>query len=147
MKQYIWKRNLKIMTNATLASEFVTDTIGLVLRIEQRRLSEKVKSIFDSVEFGSTIVYIPAIVFAEILYLSEKQRIRISLDGVGNYLKKYPNYKEYSLNFDVIQSTAEITDIPELHDRLIAAAARQLDRELITNDSVIQASTFVKTVW
>jgi predicted nucleic acid-binding protein len=135
------------MTNATLASEFVTDTIGLVLRIEQRRLSEKVKSIFDSVEFGSTIVYIPAIVFAEILYLSEKQRIRISLDGVGNYLKKYPNYKEYSLNFDVIQSTAEITDIPELHDRLIAAAARQLDRELITNDSVIQASTFVKTVW
>ncbi len=135
------------MTNATLASEFVTDTIGLVLRIEQRRLSEKVKSIFDSVEFGSTIVYILAIVFAEILYLSEKQRIRISIDEVGDYLKKYPNYKECSLNFAVILSTAEITDIPELHDRLIASTARHLDRELIINDSIIQASAFVKTVW
>ena len=135
------------MTNATLASEFVTDTIGLVLRIERRQLSEKVKSIFDSVEFGNTIVYVPGIVFAEILYLSEKQRIRTSIDEVEDYLKEHPNYKEYSLNFAVIQSTAEITDIPELHDRLIAATARQLDLELITNDSVIQASAFVKTVW
>ena len=135
------------MTHATLASEFVTDTIGLVLRIERRQLSEKVKSIFDSVESGSTIVYIPVVAFAEILYLSEKGRIHASIDRVEDYLKKYPNYKEYSLNFAVIQSAAEITDIPELHDRLIAATARHLDRELITNDSVIQASAFVKTVW
>lgn len=135
------------MTSATLASEFVTDTIGFVLRVERRQLSEKVKSIFDSVEFGNTIVYVPGIVFAEILYLSEKQRIRTSIDEVEDYLKEHPNYKEYSLNFAVIQSTAEITDIPELHDRLIAATARQLDLELITNDSVIQASAFVKTVW
>ena len=135
------------MTNATLVSEFVTDTIGLVLRIERRRLSKEVKSIFDSVEFGSSIVYVPAIVFAEILYLSEKQRIHTSIDEVEDYLKKYPNYKEYSLNFAVIQSASEITDIPELHDRLIAATARHLDRELITNDSVIQVSAFVKTVW
>ena len=135
------------MTNATLASEFVTDTIGLVLRLERRQLSEKVKSIFDSVESGSTIVYIPVIAFAEILYLSEKGRIHTSIDTVEDYLKKYPNYKEYSLNFAVIQSAAEITDIPELHDRLIAATARHLDRELITNDSIIQASAFVNTVW
>ena len=135
------------MTNATLASEFVTDTIGLVLRIERRQLSEKAKLIFDSVESGSTIVYIPVIVFAEILYLSEKRRIRTSVDEVEDYLTKYPNYKEYSLNFAVIQSAAEITDIPELHDRLIAATARHLNRELITNDSLIQAAAFVKTVW
>ena len=135
------------MTNAIPASEFVTDTIGLVLHIERRQLSEKVKLIFDSAEFGSTIVYVPAIVFAEVLYLSEKQRIHTSLDEVESYLNKFRNYKEYPLNFAVIQSTSEITDIPELHDRLIAATARHLDRELITNDSVIQASAFVKTVW
>ena len=135
------------MTNATLASEFVTDTIGLVLRIERRQLSKKVKSLFDSVESGSTIVYIPVIVFAEILYLSERGRIHTSIDTVEDYLKKYPNYKEYSLNFAVIQSASEITDIPELHDCLIAATARHLDRELITNDSVIQASAFVRTAW
>jgi predicted nucleic acid-binding protein len=121
--------------------------MGLVLRIERRKLNQKVKSIFDSVEFGNTVVYVPAIVFAEILYLSEKQRIRTSIDRIQDYLKQYPNYKEYPLNFAVIQSAAEITDIPELHDRLIAATARRLNRELITNDSVIQASAFVTTVW
>ena len=89
------------MTNVTLVSEFVTDTVGLVLRIERRQLSEKVKTIFDSVESGSTIVYIPVIVFAEILYLSEKRRIRTSIDEVADYLTKYPNYKEYSITRNI----------------------------------------------
>ena len=40
-----------------------------------------------------------------------------------------------------------ITDIPELHDRLIAATARIHNVELITNDPVIQASAFVRTIW
>jgi hypothetical protein len=47
----------------------------------------------------------------------------------------------------VLQSAAQITDIRELHDRLIAATARLLDVALITNDPVIHASAFVKTVW
>jgi predicted nucleic acid-binding protein len=79
------------MKSSTLASEFVTDTMGLVLRIEKRRLSP--------------------------------------------------------MNLDVIHSAAQITDIPELHDRLIAGTARFLNLELITNDPVIQVSHFVKTVW
>ncbi len=37
------------MTNATRTSEFVTDTMALVLRIERRKLGPTVKSIFDSV--------------------------------------------------------------------------------------------------
>ena len=41
------------MTSSTRASEFVTDTMGLVLRIEQRRLPPPVKAIFDAVESGN----------------------------------------------------------------------------------------------
>src|SRR6266446_781381 len=44
------------MTSATLASEFVTDTMGLVLRIEQRRLPPPVKAIFDAAESGNATV-------------------------------------------------------------------------------------------
>ena len=86
-------------------------------------------------------------IFAEILYLSEKQRIGISLHAVNEYMKQFPNYKEYSMSFSVIQSSSEITDIPELHDRLIAGTARFLNLDLITNDPIIQASSFIKTVW
>jgi len=47
----------------------------------------------------------------------------------------------------LILDAIQISDIPELHDRLIAATARQLNLELITNDSVIRSSAFVKTIW
>ena len=135
------------MTSVTRTSEFVTDTVGLVLRIERRKLGPAAKSIFESVESGKATAYISALVFAEILYLSEKKRISTSLSEVGDYLDQFPNYKEYAMSLAVIQTAAQISDIPELHDRLIAATARLLDLALITNDHTIRASTFVRTVW
>ncbi|MGB9553636.1 MAG: PIN domain-containing protein [bacterium] len=135
------------MTSSIPKSEFVTDTMGMVLRIERRSLGSKAKSIFEAAESGKAIIYVPALVFAEIFYLFEKQRITASLHSIAEYMKQYPNCKEHPMNFGVIKSAAEITDIKELHDRLIAGAARLLDLELITNDPAIQASSFVKTVW
>ena len=121
--------------------------MALVLHMEQRRLSEPVKAIFNCAESGNTIVYIPAIVFTEILYLSEKQRIDISIHDVAEHLNRYPNYKEYPLSFSVIQSAARITDIKELHDRLIAGTSLYFNLDLISNDPDIQASEFVNTLW
>jgi predicted nucleic acid-binding protein len=121
--------------------------MGLVLRIEQRRLPPSVKAIFDAVESGNATVYVPTMVFAEILYLAEKQRISVSLRAVAEHLEKFQYYQEYPMNLAVIQAAALITDIPELHDRLIAGTARLLHLELMTNDPTIQASTFVRTVW
>ena len=135
------------MTSSTHASEFVTDTMGLVLRIEQRRLPSPVKAIFDAGESGNATVYVPTMVFAAILYLAEKQRISLSLYSVAEHMEKFQHYQEYPMSFAVIQAAAHITDIPELHDRLIAGTARLLHLDLITNDPTLQASTFVWTVW
>ena len=135
------------MTSSPLASEFVTDTMGLVLRIEQRRLPPPVKAIFDAVESGNATVYVPTMVFAAILYLAEKQRISLSLRAVAEPMDKFQHYQEYPMSFAVIQAAAHITDVPELHDRLIAGTARLLHLGLITNDPTLQASTFVRTVW
>lgn len=46
----------------------------------------------------------------------------------------------------MFQSASEITDIPKLHDRLIAGTARRLRFALITNDPVIQASPGLTTI-
>lgn len=51
------------------------------------------------------------------------------------------------MSFAVVENASQITDIPELHDRLIAATAKSLNLDLITNDPKIQASQFVSTVW
>lgn len=135
------------MGNSTPANEYVTDTMGLVLRIEKRKLSSTARNIFDAAEAGTAAIYVPGMVFAEMLYLSEKRRIGLSLQDIADFLKRFPNYKEFPTSFAVIQSTAAIDDIPELHDRLIAATARLLNVPLITNDPIIQASTFLHTVW
>jgi len=67
------------MSGSILGNEFVTDTMGLVLRIERRKLGPTAKSIFEAAESPNATIYIPTLVFAEILYLAEKQRISLSL--------------------------------------------------------------------
>jgi predicted nucleic acid-binding protein len=121
--------------------------MGLVLRLEQRRVPPTVKAMFDAVEAGNATVYVPTMVFAEILYLSERRRITLTLRDVTAHFQQYRHYQEYPMSLAVIEAAAQITDIPELHDRLIAGTARLLHLDLMTNDPTIQASTFVRTMW
>ncbi len=135
------------MSNFILADEYVADTMAVVLHLENRKSSAIVKQIFDAADAEQIVIHIPAIVFAEILYLSEKKRIGLTLADVKNHLQKFPNYRETPFNFGIIEHAEQIKDIPELHDRLIAATAKCLNLELITNDPKINNSAFVKTVW
>lgn len=135
------------MSNASPSSEVVTDTMALVLWLEGRRMPQLIKQQFQMMEAGEGAIHIPTMVLAELLYLSEKQRIQITLNQVKQYLETYPRGQEASMTLTVIQAAAEITDIPELHDRLISGTARLLGLPLMTNDSVIQSSSFVDTMW
>jgi len=135
------------MSSGTPQHEFVTDTMGLVLHLEKRKFSQRSKTIFAEAESSKVLVYIPAIVIAEILYLSEKKRIGLTLQIVHQYLSRFSSFQEYPLNYAIVNTAAEITDIPELHDRLIAGTARYLNLSLITNDPVIEESKFLKTIW
>lgn len=102
---------------------------------------------FDLAEAGQATIYVPVFTLAEILYLSERKRIQTSLPEVTKYIARFPNLIEQPLNSTVLEVAAQITDIPELHDRIIAATARFLNRPLLTNDNKIRASSFVETIW
>jgi len=123
------------------------DTMALVLRLEKRKLPSKVKSLFVEAEMKQSILLIPTIVFAEIGYLSEKGKIDTSLKECQHYMEENPNIKGWPLDFQIIICAFEITDIPELHDRLIAATAMFHKIPIVTNDPVIQKSKFVTTLW
>ena len=135
------------MSSHFLAAEYVADTVALVLYLEKRKYGTIAEQIFDSAETAATIIYIPAMVFAEILYLSEKKRITATLTDALDLVKTSPNFRELPMSGDVIKTVAQIADIPELHDRIISASARFLNLELVTNDAKIQNSNFVRTVW
>jgi predicted nucleic acid-binding protein len=121
--------------------------MALVLRLEGRRLGAGARAAFDLAEAGTATIAIPGMVLAEILYLSEKGRITATPADVAAYLARYPSCREHPLGLAVVQTAAEITDVPELHDRLIAGTARLLQVPLLTNDPTIRASAFVTTVW
>lgn len=68
-----------------MKNSFVTDTMALILRLERRKLSQKVKAIFERVENGKAEIIIPAMVLAEVGYLAEKGRIETNLEDVKEY--------------------------------------------------------------
>jgi len=128
-------------------SRYVTDTQALIKFLNGKKvINDIVDSIFRKTDEGENIIVIPSAVLFEIGYLHEKQRIPVSVKDIKNILEDSVNYREEKLSIDIIESSFEITDIPELHDRLIAGTARYLNLPLITNDPVILASRFVNCI-
>lgn len=126
---------------------FVSDTMAVILWLEKRRMPKNAKEIFSRAEKNEVKLYVPAMVVVEVGYLSEKKKIEISLHSVVSYINKFENITLKVVDADVIQCAFKITDIPELHDRLIAAAGMQLNCPIITNDPKIIASQFVANIW
>ena len=130
-----------------MKDSYVLDTMALILYLEKRKLSDYVKSIFKDAESKILDLYIPTMVLAEIGYLSEKKRIDTTLKHVSDYCRCQECVQYAPISSDIIYKSFEIDDIPELHDRIIAGTAYTLKTRLITNDSMIQLSQFVSTIW
>ncbi|MEX0769826.1 MAG: hypothetical protein WD035_03780 [Balneolaceae bacterium] len=63
------------------------------------------------------------------------------------YLNKYPNISEWPITLSTVEHAFEIDDVPELHDRLVAAAAKELIIPILTNDLEIHRSQHVTCIW
>jgi len=86
-------------------------------------------------------------VLAESLYLAEKGRIKAKAGDIFRLVENALNYRLHPLDLSVIQIAWELRKIPEIHDRFIAATARRLGLELITDDKAIRQSGYVQTLW
>jgi predicted nucleic acid-binding protein len=132
------------------AKEYVADTMALVLWLEKRSLPVKVAKIFEEALQDSTkyIIWIPAIVLAEIGYLSEKERIEITLSEVIDFINATSGvFRLMSMDALLVEKAFKITDVPELHDRLIAGGALLRECPVLTNDPKLENSAFVHTIW
>jgi predicted nucleic acid-binding protein len=124
-------------------NSFVTDTQALVKFMMGRKvINDACHQAFLDADQGKNVIIIPAIVLMEVMYLFEKNRIDVNLLQAEKLMQS-ENYQFEPLSLEILKTAAEITDIPELHDRLIAATARHLDIPIITNDTEILDSSFV----
>jgi len=127
-------------------NSYVADTQALVkFMMGKKVINEASHQAFMSADQGKAIIIIPAIVLMEVLYLFEKNRISVDIIQTEELFKS-KNYQFEPLSLEILKTASEITDIPELHDRLIAATARYLDMPLITNDPEIKNSNFVEVL-
>jgi predicted nucleic acid-binding protein len=122
---------------------FVTDTQALVkFMMGKDVINDRSNQAYRSADKGESNIIIPAVVLMEMLYLFERNRIDVGLLQTEELFKSQ-NYQFEPLSFDILKTAMVIDDIPELHDRLIAATAKYLDLPLITNDPDIKASRHV----
>ncbi len=97
--------------------------MAVVSYVGKRRLPPSVKQIFQMADVGLCKILIPAIVIVEVSYLSERNRIDLLPTELKLYIDQFPSYTVQDLTVAIIETAFQITDIPELHDRLIAGTS------------------------
>ena len=127
---------------------YVADTVTLVWHLEKhRRLGARARSVLQEADQGQHTIVLSGATLMEVLYLSERRRISVDLTILKNLLARNQNYSVVPVSFEVIEATASIDDIPELHDRVIAGTAAWLNIPILTNDPDMTASRHVQTIW
>ena len=127
---------------------YVTDTHALIWHLtEDPQLSNAAREIFERVDSGQERVFIPCIIFFELFYLVEKNRIAIDFDSVVSMVSSSNNYGVEPLCLPIIEASRKISieKVKDPWDRLIAATSLRLGLPLITRDRALE--TVTETVW
>jgi PIN domain nuclease of toxin-antitoxin system len=127
---------------------YLADTVALIRHMEQHpALGQRARRIFQEADAGYHRIYISSISLMEILYLSEARKIVLKIQDVITAAAASSNYLIYPVDAQVIVSAAEIDDIRELHDRIIAGTARHLAVPISTSDQILSRSKHISTIW
>ncbi len=128
---------------------YVTDTHSIVWHMaDDPKLSKEARRVFQKTDGGLGYIYIPCIVFFELLYLVEKKKIEVGFNDFVNSASSSKNYKVEPLCLPIIEKSRTIPrrKIPDPWDRLIAATSLHLGYPLITRDKALRKMGF-DTVW
>lgn len=129
---------------------YVTDTHSIVWHMTgDPRLSRGAKKVFQETDNGLDCIYIPCIIFFELLYLVEKKKpISIEFDDFVKMVSSSKNYKVEPMCLPIIEKSRTIPrrEIPDPWDRLIVATSLHLGYPLITRDKSMRKMGF-DTIW
>ena len=129
-------------------NEYVTDTHALYwYLLNLPLLGSKANAVFDEADNGNAIIYIPAIVFAELYYTNVKLKNQIDFTVEFQKIKQSSQFILLSFEPEDVLDFDQDSAVKEMHDRMIAGAARRLNVPLLTKDQNITASGLVKIVW
>ncbi len=131
-----------------MRKKYVADTHALFwYLIGSTRLGTDAKDVFDEGVKGNAIIFVPAIVIAELYFLNQKLGKPLDFTDVLNNLRSNSQFSFVS--FKAIEALDFETDnaVPEMHDRIIVGVARRKKAACLTIDTKIVSSGLVKVVW
>lgn len=131
-------------------TDFVLDTVGLVRHLEDN-LPPAADRAFAEAERGNARLFLPQIALGEFIYIALRGRLRTSnarglVDEVVDQIRASAYLTLSSLSAGAWDIFLDL-DIPELHDRMIAADAVHRGLPLITNDPAFASIPGLRTVW
>lgn len=112
--------------------EYLADTVTIIRHFAKTgKIGQKAKVILDDAEKGKHHIFVTVISLVEIMYLSQKMRIKISLKETLEIINNSSNYSIVNLNSQIV-TIAETMKVTELFDRLIVSAAKYLGVPILT---------------
>lgn len=126
---------------------YIADTHSFYWYLQQPSLlSPAADAVFRLVETNSAQMVIPAIVIAEIYYLTKKKGKPLTPSRLLAQIEQAPGYLLSELGVPQLERLEEL-DIPEMHDRLIVAEAIIYQAPIVTKDAEISKIAKIETIW
>jgi len=128
-------------------SGYITDAHALIWYLAgSSRLGNATCLAFESAIGGGSVIYVPAIVVAELVMFAEKHKT-IRPENILAELRSKSAFQFLALLPETASKIQDLTAPPDIHDRLIVAEAMLQNFPLITLDGSITRSKLVEVVW
>lgn len=126
---------------------YLLDTVTIIRHFtDSGKIGKRAREILETKSGDQDRFMISVVSLMEILYLSEKHRISISLKETLKRLESSSLYMVVDLTPEILL-VAETINFAELHDRLILATAKWLDVPVISSDSKFHSVKEVEVIW
>lgn len=127
---------------------YVLDTHALIWYFTgSRKLSRKAKEVIDDCISEGGKLLVPTIVLSEALDIAEKEKVEFDFQKMYQLINDSPVFQVIGFGASIFDETLEISDIKEIHDRIIVATAKFYSADVITRDRIIRSSGEVESLF
>lgn len=127
---------------------YMADTHSLLWAFTRlEKLGNHARAAFTEVANGEAFLLVPVIAIAELIFTVENKPVRDNLAEILSQIQSSSNIGFIDLDLQTVLQLRELTDIPEMHDRMIVASAIKHKAALITFDETITKSGLVEVIW